>query len=177
MRSQQVREDFVVPFLKQKQKDIDDILSNILKGGWEGWFQVELAMYMLTYLKFKGSFSREQTYYPNSGSNYDMMVEPNRGTKIYFEIKTQKGLNDSTTAYRLEKDIDKLLRLESSFKMKNVFVAFAITKLSNQKEYDEFMKMARSANYGPRLFAYDLHGNRLKNINKNRLTLLWFKLD
>lgn len=151
---------------------INHILKSIDTGGWESWLQVELAIYILN--SFPGTFSREQVYYTHSGSKYDMCIRPLMGTNIYFEIKTQKNVGDTTTAKRLSKDIEKINLLNSDFKRDNVIIEFAITKLSNLREYNNFLEMGRNPNYAGRLYAYDFSGNRLKDLVQNRFTLVWY---
>ncbi len=82
-----------------------------VNGGWEVWFQVEMAMYLIDALGEDDIvFSREE-YYPGSVDRCDFYVEYNSGRdQTYIELKCQNPfarnpVNDVFT--RLMSDIRK----------------------------------------------------------------------
>ena len=65
-----------------------------INGGWEIWLQVELGLYFIGYpgdnRALKGIVHREKPYpVPNANKKCDFMIEPDRGTYIWIELKTQ----------------------------------------------------------------------------------------
>jgi len=169
MRSQQVRNQYVLPYLNGHGNDITYILNHIT-GGWESWLQVGLGLVIAQHIN--GSFSRELSYYPGSGALYDLCVTPPRGTSIYFEIKTQVNTSDHTTASRFISDINKILGLNNQFRIQNVIIAFAFSALSNPAELANFNNLMNSANYA--VTAYDIQGNLLNRLTANTPTVFWY---
>lgn len=169
--SQSIRQEYVCPLLEEKEGDIQFILGNIT-GGWESWLQVELGMKISKV--YGEGFSREKAYYKGSGVNYDLCVKGDRGTPIYFEIKTQNYVLDSSTARRLQSDINKIYRLSSEFKKKYVVIAFAVSNLSNPEEVRDFEVLMQEE----AVAAYDITGKELgRNIKDNQLTIFWYSND
>jgi hypothetical protein len=169
MRSQQVRNQFVLPYLNARGADISYILNHI-KGGWESWLQVGLGLAIAQ--NIHGNFSRESSYYPGAGAIYDLCVTPQHGTSIYFEIKTQVNTADTTTAARYVADIHKVAGLNSQFRIQNVVIAFAFSSLSNVSELANFNSLMLNPNYA--VTAYSMQGNLLNALTANAPTMFWY---
>jgi len=162
MRSQQVRNQYVLPYLNARGADITHILNHI-NGGWESWLQVGLGLAIAQ--NINGNFSREQSYYPGSGDIYDLCVTPQRGTSIYFEIKTQVNTADHTTTSRFIDDIEKIGSLNNQFMMQNVLITFSFSGLSNAAELANFNGLMLNANYA--VTAFDMQANLLNHLTAN----------
>ncbi|MDR1219348.1 MAG: hypothetical protein LBK73_07050 [Treponema sp.] len=85
-------------------------VSEKIVGGWEAWFQVELAMHLVE--KFQGnvSISREMSY-PDKSARCDFYIEYGGGRDpTYVELKCQlpgRGDAINNALFRFEADITK----------------------------------------------------------------------
>jgi len=178
MKSQQIREGLIAPYLYDRRGQFFDILDKIESGGWEAWLQVELALVLGKHQDIKAKFSREQTYAPGSGMIYDFLIELESGGKIYFELKTQKNENDHSTNSRMLADIKKVRKLNDDFIDNNVIIVMAVSGLTNQTELENMKELLKDnkirAFHESDQFIGDLSPNDLK---LNTLTLFWFSFD
>ena len=85
------------------------------QGGWEGWIQVELAMWLTA----KGyDVMREERIYDNKYYRADLVINPNipNATTIAIEIKCQSIYSNINTFLKsATNDINKLESLDDSW--------------------------------------------------------------
>lgn len=81
----------------------------VVKGGWEGWVQVDLVAYILS-IDSTFDILREQPIYTNTRKKTDLLLNTNLDTdfQIPVEIKAQSWYNRTGFLPGVEEDLDKL---------------------------------------------------------------------
>jgi|GEM_PF-4417309 len=144
MRYQKIR-DLFKKYLATNHDRINGILQRI-RGGWENWLQVELAILLLSEIRDDSEAHREWPY-PKGGKLADIFIQPMRGQEIWIELKTQRSQADETLPERTRLDIDKILNQGSTFTQGKIVIVFGITTVSTKRERDEIVANAQTARY------------------------------
>lgn len=81
----------------------------VVKGGWEGWVQVDLVAFILS-VNNTFEILREQPVYTNSRKRTDLLLNANLqpADQIPVEIKAQSWYNRTGFLSGVEEDLDKL---------------------------------------------------------------------
>ncbi len=109
-------------------------LGGNIKGGWEGWLQVEGALAVAAQAKSSTDeqcSSEREVAYQGLTQKCDLLFTPARGAPIWVEFKTQRNANYKSAVADFLKDVGKMdaadqLNQKMSEGKQDVFIAIAI---------------------------------------------------
>lgn len=162
-----------------------NFIVGTIRGGWEGWLQVEGAVNLVNRLGPGSTANREEWYPPpdggpppNLGLRADFVLHPARGTAIYVELKVQNAMPDNILT-RFRNDILKIVNLNGNTRHTHVVVAMAYMQLFDPKALRDMRSII-----GGTLLVQQWDGNKWVNTTDNPIngpgnmppTLASFKL-
>jgi hypothetical protein len=118
-----------------------------VKGGWEGWIQVDLTAYIIA-ADSRVDILREQPVYANSRQRCDLLLNANElpANQIPVEIKAESFDNRARFINGVEEDLDKFDSRDGAY-LNSACVMVAMP--FSQGSYDELLALQRG---GHRIF-------------------------